>query len=134
MFTYLFPNHSGDMGWHSLSRFWSAQFHGGGLLRPADWFKPHELWPAVVPPDFLSTTLHPVGLLLLVIGLATFLMPNTYQIFRHFDPALGLPKVSKTSQETLTKLDYRVAFVIAGAFVISVLRLSHVSPFLYFQF
>ena len=34
----------------------------------------------------------------------------------------------------LARLDGRVAFVIAGMFLLSVLRLSHVSPFLYYQF
>jgi hypothetical protein len=31
-------------------------------------------------------------------------------------------------------LDARVAFVVAAMFVLCVLRLSHVSPFLYYQF
>jgi hypothetical protein len=75
----------------------------------------------------------PVGPLLLVIGLATFLLPNTYEIFRRFDPALGLPK-EKKQQGALRGLNWRVAFALAGMFVLSVLGLSHVSPFLYFQF
>jgi hypothetical protein len=91
------------------------------------------VWPAVVPPDFLSTALHPVGMLLLVIGLATFLMPNTYEIFRRFDSALGLPK-EKKPQGALYSLNWFVAFALAGMFVLSLLGLSHVSPFLYFQF
>lgn len=134
MFRYLFPRPHDALGFTSLSRFWSAQFHGQNLINLTDWFKPHELWPAVLPPDFLSTTLHPVGLILLVIGLATFLMPNTYEIFRRFDPALNLPAELKRPERALTRLDWRVAFVLAGAFVVSVLGLSHVSPFLYFQF
>ncbi|MGA2895599.1 MAG: MBOAT family protein [Xanthobacteraceae bacterium] len=134
MFGHLFPSPSDPLGWHSLSRFWSAQFHGGGLVRLIDWFKPRELWPQVLPPDFLSSTLHPVGLELLIIGLATFLLPNTYQIFRRFDPALGLPEDSKKPNGALGRLDWHVALLIAAAFVISVLGMSHVSPFLYFQF
>jgi hypothetical protein len=133
MFGCLFPRPQDPMGLHSLSRFWSAQFHGQSLINLNDWFKPRELWPAVLPPDFLSTVLHPVGLIVLVIGLATFLMPNTYEIFRRFDPALNLPK-EKKPYGAIYSLDWRVALALAGAFVVSVLGLSHVSPFLYFQF
>ena len=60
-------------------------------------------------------------------------MPNTYQIFGRFQPALGLPKETAAGG-ALTRLDRRVAFVVAGMFLLSVLRLSHVSPFLYYQF
>jgi hypothetical protein len=46
---------------------------------------------------------------------------------------LGRPEDTLGSG-VLTRLDWRVAFVIAGMFLLSVLRLSHVSPFLYYQF
>jgi hypothetical protein len=134
MFSYLFPNASDPLGPRSFDRFWSAQFHGSSLITWNEWFKPHELWPSVLPPDFLSTTLRPVGLVLLILGLATFLMPNTYQIFRRFHPALNLPDEPEMSQGALADLGWRVAFVLAGAFIVSVLGLSHVSPFLYFRF
>jgi alginate O-acetyltransferase complex protein AlgI len=133
MFGYLFPSPSNPLGLNSLSHFRAAQFYRGSLIDLGTWFKPREMWPAVLPPDFLSTALHPVGLLLLVIGLATFLMPNTYEIFRRFDPALGLPN-EKKPQGALYSLNWFVAFALAGMFVLSLLGLSHVSPFLYFQF
>jgi hypothetical protein len=69
----------------------------------------------------------------LCVGVATFTVPNTYQIFGRFQPALGLPEET-LGRGVLTRLDWRVAFVVAGMFVLSVLRLSHVSPFLYYQF
>jgi hypothetical protein len=46
---------------------------------------------------------------------------------------LGLPEET-LGGGVLARLDGRVAFVIAGMFLLSVLRLSHVSPFLYYQF
>ncbi len=74
-----------------------------------------------------------MGLVLVCVWVATFHMPNTYQIFGRFEPALGLPDET-TWRGVLTKLDRRVACVVAAMFVLSVLRLSHVSPFLYYQF
>jgi hypothetical protein len=56
-----------------------------------------------------------------------------YQIFGRFKPALGLPEETVGSG-ILRRLDWRVAVIVAGMFLLSVLRLSHVSPFLYYQF
>jgi hypothetical protein len=103
------------------------------VLRLTEWFRPRELWPPLLPPDYLATATRPMGLLLLCVGIATFTVPNTYQIFGRFQPALGLPEET-LGRGALTRLDWRVAFVVAGMFVLSVLRLSHVSPFLYYQF
>jgi len=75
----------------------------------------------------------PLGLLLLCLGAATFAMPNTYQIFGRFEPALGLPEETAWNG-ALSRLDWRVSLIIAAMFVFSVLQLSHVSPFLYYQF
>jgi hypothetical protein len=63
----------------------------------------------------------------LCVGIGTFTVPNTYQIFGR------LPEETPGGG-VLARLDGRVAFVIAGMFLLSVLRLSHVSPFLYYQF
>jgi alginate O-acetyltransferase complex protein AlgI len=133
MLGYLFAGISDPAGWASLSKFFRAQFADIGGV--AQWFKPRELWPPVLPPDYLATAVKPVGLLLLGVTAATFLMPNTYQLFRQFDPALGLPtEERKPAWSGLLRLDPRVAIVLAGMFVLSVLGLSRVSPFLYFQF
>jgi hypothetical protein len=97
-----------------------------------DWFRPRELWPLVLPPDYLATA-RPLGLFLMAVAIATFIMPNTYQIFGRFKPALGLPEET-TMGGVLARLDRRVATVVAAMFLLALLRLSHVSPFLYYQF
>jgi alginate O-acetyltransferase complex protein AlgI len=119
---------------HSYDAFFVAQFGSlGRLLDLASWIKPKELWPAVLPPDFLATS-RPVGLWLAVVAAATFLLPNAYQMFARFDPALGLARFQTTLFGALRRLDWATAFVFAGMFVISVLHLGRVTPFLYFQF
>jgi alginate O-acetyltransferase complex protein AlgI len=133
MLTYLWP---GDAkGLASIAGSIESQF--GELKHVAtlsdEWFRPRELWPPVLPLNYLATETRPLGLMLLCIGIATFTMPNTYQVFGRFRPALGLPE-EITCDGTLTRLDWRVAIVAAGMFLFSVLRLSHVSPFLYYQF
>lgn len=136
MMGYLFPAVSDARGWPSLAKFLYAQFADvKGLAAFTQWFKPRELWPAVLPPDYLATAVKPVGLMLLGIVAVTFLMPNTYQIFRRFDPALGLPEEERKAAPRLQfRLDTRFAVVLAGMFVLAVLGLSRVSPFLYYQF
>jgi D-alanyl-lipoteichoic acid acyltransferase DltB (MBOAT superfamily) len=118
----------------SLRHFTSAQL---AVLRDASdfgqWFKARELWPAVLPPDFISGQ-KPVGLLLLGVAVATMLLPNTNQIFGRFDPVLGLSEAQLAHRAALKRLDWKVAFALSGLFVFSVLQLSRVSPFLYFQF
>jgi alginate O-acetyltransferase complex protein AlgI len=134
MLSYLWPTPGDPNGLASLWNFIDSQL--GGLkhvARMTEWFTPRELWPAVLPPDYLTVHTKPMGLLLLCVGIATFAAPNTYQIFARFEPALGLPE-ERTWSGAVAELDWRVAFVVAGMFLLSVLRLSHVSPFLYYQF
>ena len=77
MMGYLYAAVLDPGGWASLYKFWQAQFvELGGLTQ---WFKPRELWPPVLPPDYLATAVKPVGLLLVGIAALTFWMPNTYQ-------------------------------------------------------
>ena len=76
----------------------------------------------------------PVGLLLFGVAVATALLPNTNQIFGRFDPVLGLSEAQLAHRAALKRLDWKVAFALSGLFVFSVLQLSRVSPFLYFQF
>jgi len=106
-------------------------------LRPAShfesWFLPPELWPANLPPDFL-TTLLPAGLVLVVVALATFALPNSNQLFAPYAPVLGLTDAQLHHRLSIRRLDWKAAAVLAAAFVASLLQLSRVSPFLYFQF
>ena len=134
MMSFLWTNLAGRDGLASLWGSIESQF---GELKYVftltdEWFRPRDLWPSVLPPNYLATETRPLGLLLLCLGVATFAMPNTYQIFGRFEPALGLPE--ETPYGALTRLDWRVSLVIAAMFVFSVLQLSHVSPFLYYQF
>ena len=134
MLSYLWPAPADPNGLASFRGLIQGQFEDLRYLsRLTDWFKPRELWPPVLPPHFLATATQPMGLLLLCVGVATFAAPNTYQIFARFEPALGLPEET-TWSGALARLDWRVAFVVAGMFLLCVLRLSHVSPFLYYQF
>lgn len=134
MFGYLWPTTADPHGLSSIWGLLQGQFADVRyVLRLTDWFTPREMWPSVLPPDYLATATRPMGLLLLCVAIATHTVPNTYQIFGRFEPALGLPEETVGSA-ILTRLDWRVAFIIAGMFLLSVLRLSHVSPFLYYQF
>lgn len=139
MLTALFP--TDGTFFSSLSGMWKAQFSrvfsGQGL---AEWFLARELWPPVLPPHFLAQSAKPAGLLLAIVLTATFLFPNTSRIFQRFDPVLGLRNDGKDATQgsridsSLAALDWRVAFVLAIMLVASVMGLSRVSPFLYFQF
>lgn len=132
MFDYLFPIHNMNAGLNSIINFWHAQFTKRGSF--ASWFIPHELWPAVLPPDYLATVATPVGIILFVNLLIVFLMPNTSQVFGHFKPVLGIETHTHILRGALRRLDLRIAFALGLMLMLSILRLSHVSPFLYFQF
>ncbi len=130
MLMYLFP--SIDAIKASFSHFWAAQFiHTGSI---ANWFTPRELWPPTLAPDYLATMARPVGYILLFSLAVTFIIPNTSQMFTKFDPVIDKPRGATAQKLALRRLDTRVAAILALMFVISILRLSHVSPFLYFQF
>jgi alginate O-acetyltransferase complex protein AlgI len=118
--------------WASVKHAWHLQF-GRGALDLMTWFKPRELWPPTLPPEYLASV-RPAGLILLVIGIATLLFPNTQQIFAKFDPVSGLPATELNHRASITTLNWKAALLVSGMFVFSVLQLSRVSPFLYFQF
>jgi len=132
MLAHLFPSTSEPMGFKSFADFWQAQTIHLSIFE--DWFKPRELWPQILPPNYLATMAHPVGIILLVNLVIVFLMPNTSQLFGNFEPALSTETQPNTHRGALRRLNTRVAFVLGFMFMLSVLRLSHVSPFLYFQF
>lgn len=125
------------LGWGALVRsyhaFFVAQFSIHDLVDLTGWIKPRELWPPALPPDFLATS-RPVGLWLAAVTAGTFLLPNTYQIFARFDPALGVARFEPGFHGALNRLGWANALVFAGMFVLSVLQLTRVTPFLYFQF
>jgi D-alanyl-lipoteichoic acid acyltransferase DltB (MBOAT superfamily) len=131
----LFPSGSGVSSiFSSYYQCWLAQFGDmKNLSGITTWFRPQELWPRVLPPDFLATY-KPVGLLLVCIGIITFMLPNSNQIFAKFNPVLGLSAEKSYHWASLNRLDWKVALVLSGMFVLSVLQLSRVSPFLYYQF
>jgi D-alanyl-lipoteichoic acid acyltransferase DltB (MBOAT superfamily) len=120
----------------SVKGFLVAQ--GGGVFGDGasylSWFKARELWPAALPADYLARSVHPVSIVLIG-GLAgVFFVPNTSELFARYAPALGLKNLPMKKSAEIRLLNGWVAMIIAGMFVISVLRLSRVSPFLYFQF
>lgn len=132
MLRYLFLQDGGAMGLESFVKFWQAQVIHLGSFK--DWFKAYELWPTILPPDYLATVARPVGLILILTLAATFVMPNTSQFFSNFESPLGTEAFENANNGALRRLDTKASVVLAGMFVFSILQLSHVSPFLYFQF
>lgn len=103
------------------------------IFDPTTWAPARELWPQPLPADFLAKA-RPAGYWLMIVAVGTFLLPNTLQIFERFSPALHLQGFPKASRLVLHCLDSKTALAIALLFVVAVLHLSRVSPFLYFQF
>lgn len=135
MLGYLFGDPLSADFWLSWARSISAQF--ATVWKPAKigaWFKAPELWPPMLPADYLAGSALPAGLLLLVAAIATFALPNTYQFFARFDPALWSDESHRPDRAMFASLNARVAIVLSAMFVLSILGLSRVSPFLYFQF
>jgi len=135
MIGFLFPlDFSPVTALRSFQAFLSHQFGNPlSVLDPTTWAPARELWPQPLPPDFLANA-RPVGLWLAIVAAGTFMLPNTVQIFERFSPALGLKGFPIASRLALRHLGSRTAIAIALLFVIAVLHLSRVSPFLYFQF
>lgn len=71
---------------------------------------------------------------LLGAAIITFAVPNTYQVFARFDPVLNFSIAQLQHRMSLTCLDWKLALFLSLMFVYSILLLSKVSPFLYFQF
>ena len=107
----------------------------------------HQAWQmlksmSTLPQDWNSTrallvqiTDLRVGILwLAVVASATWILPNSYQIFRRFNPVNNLSREQLSGVWAIHKLDWKVTWALSVMFVLSVLHLSRVSPFLYFQF
>ncbi len=129
MLSYLLPSNGAIESFH---QFWLAQLtHLGSIV---DWFKPRELWPPMLPSDYLATMTKPAGAILLLSLAATFIIPNTSSLFFKFESTIDINRRANAPSSALSCLNTRIAFVVSFMFILSVLRLSHVSPFLYFQF
>lgn len=134
MFNYLFIPGNFDIIKISLLNFINAQtaiFYD--LKDIALWFKPRELWPSPLPADFISSQ-KPVAVILFLALLITFIFPNTHQYFGIFQPVSGLSSYQLIHRGTILALNKKIAFLISAIFVFSILQLSRVRPFLYFQF
>jgi hypothetical protein len=76
------------------------------------------------------------ALWLLLVGSIAFLLPNTYQLFRSFRPAL----VERPFEDTVSKprLHWqptsRWAICLSLMLLTAILRIRELSPFIYFQF
>ena len=121
-------------GTQSFASFFQVQFmqfdKAFDLLA---WFMPKEKWPAPLPAEFL-VQYRPAGLLLIGTALVTFFMPNTNQVFANFEPVFGMSRQDLAQRFSLSSLNWKVAFFLSGAFFLSILQLTKVSPFLYYQF
>src|SRR2546429_1650771 len=132
MFAYLWPMTADPMGWPSFKGLLRTQFTDlRYALTLTEWFRSRELWPAILPPDYLATATRPMGLLLVCVGIATFTMPNTYQIFGRFKPALGLPEETLGSG-ILRRLDWRGALNVARQVPLAGLWPAPLPPVLFY--
>lgn len=73
---------------------------------------------------------------LLLVGSVAFMLPNTYQLFRDFRPALvERPFEDAASWPRLRwRPDARWAVCLSLMLLIAILRMRELSPFIYFQF
>jgi hypothetical protein len=73
---------------------------------------------------------------LLLVGAVAFLLPNSYQLFERFRPALvERPFDDASSKPRLRwKPDWRWAVCLSLMLLVAVLRIRELSPFIYFQF
>jgi hypothetical protein len=76
------------------------------------------------------------ALWLLLVGAVAFLLPNSYQLFERFRPALvERPFDDASSKPRLRwKPDWRWAVCLSLMLLVAVLRIRELSPFIYFQF
>jgi len=99
---------------HPMVAYLSTQWH---LLNEFRWSESSAIW-------------------LLLVGSVAFLLPNTYQLFRDFRPALvERPFEDAASWPRLRwRPDARWAVCLSLMLLIAILRMRELSPFIYFQF
>jgi alginate O-acetyltransferase complex protein AlgI len=99
---------------HPLAAYWWTQWD---LLREFRWSESSALW-------------------LLLVGSVTFILPNTYQLFQGFRPAL----IERRFEDVVSKPRLRWVPNVSWAMglsimlLIAILRIRELSPFIYFQF
>ena len=73
---------------------------------------------------------------LLLVGSIAFILPNTYQLFQNFRPALvERPFEDATARPRLRwKPDRLWAVGLSLLLLVAILRIRELSPFIYFQF
>jgi hypothetical protein len=73
---------------------------------------------------------------LLLVGSVAFILPNTYQLFQDFRPAL----IERRFEDVVSKARLRWvpngswAVALSIMMLIAILRMRELSPFIYFQF
>ena len=97
-----------------VATYWGSQWN---LLNALQWAESSAIW-------------------LLLVGSVAFILPNTYQLFRDFRPAL----VERPFEDAAFKLrlrwqpNRRWAVGLSLMLLIAILRIRELSPFIYFQF
>jgi hypothetical protein len=97
-----------------MATYWATQW---SLLSEFRWSESSAVW-------------------LLLVGSVAFILPNTYQLFRDFRPALvERPFEDVASWPRLRwKPDPRWAVGLSLMLLVAILRIRELSPFIYFQF
>jgi alginate O-acetyltransferase complex protein AlgI len=117
-----------------LTSLWgSIESQFGGLKGLTSWFQPRELWPQVLPPTILRRRPGRWGYCCCASGLQHSRCPirirSSDASIRHWDSPTKMGGTVPWPDSTGGLHSW-----VAGMFLLSVLRLSHVSPFLYYQF
>ena len=73
---------------------------------------------------------------LLIVGSIAFILPNTYQLFENFRPALVERPFDDTASKPRLRWnpDWKWAVCLSIMLLIAILRIGELSPFIYFQF
>lgn len=133
MFDYLVPTERADLV--SVYVAITAQFKGlldvGTYL---GWFKPRELWPADLPPNFIATVATPSLWVVTAGGFVAFFCPNTTQFFSSWVSHEGRPRPGTGGALTAETLGRMLPVAVGFMLALAILKLGKVSPFLYFQF
>ena len=100
--------------YHALMAYGVTQLH---LLSASQWSESSALW-------------------LLLVGSVAFTLPNTYQLFRDFRPALVERPLEEAASKPRLRWKPNRSWAVAMSLMllIAILRIRELSPFIYFQF